>query len=134
MPANKVIAYESENIENYVDNIKINKDSGYTLNPNKCILACSQEKINMPNFCFGLLQTKGSLARLFVFANCADGQVDPGYSGKITFELYNASNFKIKIKPGQSIGNLYIFKTTTSAEKYHGRYQNADFPNHSKAK
>ena len=77
-----------------------------------------------------LLQTKGSLARLFVSINSADGQIDPGYEGKITFEIYNASDFKINIKPGQAVGNLYLFKTSTAVPPYEGRYANAKIPTH----
>lgn len=134
VPEDRIITYESDLIEDYVEEIELNNEDGYVLNPQECILACSQENVKMPNFCFGLLQTKGSLARLFVFTNCADGQVDPGYHGKITFELYNASNFKVKLTPGQAVGNLYIFRTSTNAEGYHGRYQNANSPTFSKSK
>lgn len=132
IPENKVINYESTNMDEFTKPLNITKSKGYTLNPHECILACSSEVIKMPTFCFGLLQTKGSLARLFVFLNCADGQVDPGYNGKITFEIYNASNFKVKISPGQEVGNLYIFKTSTDSKGYNGRYQNAKFPTCSK--
>ena len=134
VPDGIVISYESDSIEDYVKDVDIRKDTGYILQPHECILACSSENIQMPNFCFGLLQTKGSLARLFVFINCADGQIDPGYHGKITFELYNASNFTIKLKPGQAVGNLYLFQTTMASKGYNGRYQNATSPTFSKTK
>lgn len=134
VPPNEIIVYDDDNIEKYVNEVKINKRNGYVLKPNESILACSNERIQMPNFCFGLLQTKGSLARLFVFLNCADGQVDPGYKGKITFEIYNASNFQIRITPGQAVGNLYLFKTSMTSKEYNGRYQNAASPTCSKSK
>lgn len=133
VPKDTIISYDSDSIEGYVDDIVVKKDEGYTLEPQECVLACSAEVIRMPSFCFGLLQTKGSLARLFVFANCSDGQVDPGYHGKVTFELYNASNFKVHIKPGQAVGNLYLFKTSMTSTEYHGRYQNATSPTYSKS-
>lgn len=134
VPENTIISYDSDSIESYADAVTLKKSKGYILQPQDCILACSAETIRMPNFCFGLLQTKGSLARLFVFINCADGQVDPGYHGKITFELYNASNFPIQIKPGQAVGNLYLFKTSMTSTEYNGRYQNADSPTISQSK
>lgn len=134
VPDTEIITYEDEINDKYIKEIELTRRNGYVLQPNESILACSNEKIQMPESYFGLLQTKGSLARLFVFLNCADGQVDPGYKGKITFEIHNASNFKIKIKPGQSVGNLYIFKTSMTAKGYHGRYQNANAPTCSKSK
>lgn len=134
VPEENVIEYENDDISTYVKKITINRKNGYTIEPKKAILACSREKIKMPKFCFGLLQTKGSLARLFVFLNCADGQVDPGYNGKITFEIFNASEFKIKIRPGQAVGNLYLFNTSMESKGYNGRYQNATSPTFSKLK
>ncbi|WP_428981187.1 dCTP deaminase domain-containing protein [Marinomonas rhodophyticola] len=40
----------------------------------------------MPNNKFGLVQTKGSIARGFISVHMSDGQVDPGYKGKVTLE------------------------------------------------
>lgn len=83
----------------------------------------------MPAGYFGLLQTKGSLARLFVSLTCTDGQVEPGYKGKITFEVCNHSLFNINIKPKQKVGQLFIFKTSTKDVKlYNGKYQDAQGP------
>lgn len=128
VPNDCKISYGDDNLEKYVHHQNIDRTTGYTLKPHECVLACSNEKIKMPNFCFGFLQTKGSLARLFVSLNCTDGQVDPGYRGKITFEICNLSNFEIVLKQGQEVGNLYIFKTSTSTEAYSGKYQEADQP------
>lgn len=128
------VEYDSTSMEKYLKITKLGKSKGVVLKPQSCVLACSSEVIQMPNFCFGLLQTKGSLGRLFVFLNCADGQVDPGYHGKITFELFNAANFPVRVKPGQVVGNLYLFRTSTTAEEYNGRYQNAASPTYSKTK
>ncbi|NHM30546.1 dCTP deaminase [Neobacillus terrae] len=102
---------------------------GLIIPPKSCILASSYEKVNIPNGYFGLLQTKGSLARLFVSLTCTDGQIEPGYSGNITFEICNHSNFYIKIKPKQFVGQLFLFKTSTKqVELYAGKYQNATGP------
>lgn len=48
------------------------------LSPRQAVLACSKELVKMPKGYMGLLQTKGSLARLFVSVHCSDGQVEPG--------------------------------------------------------
>lgn len=102
---------------------------GFILKPHSCILACSLENINIPIGYFGLLQTKGSLARLFISIHQSDGQIDPGFRGNITFEIYNSSPFNIKIFKGQRIGNLYLFKTSTKNHLgYNGKYQNSSGP------
>lgn len=82
----------------------------------------------MPLGYFGLLQTKGSLARLLVTIHCCDSQIDPGFEGKITFEIINLSNYTIKILPGKFIGALYLIKTSSEGISYNGKYNNSLIP------
>lgn len=97
--------------------------------PGEALLACSADVYAMPRSHFGLLQTKGSLARLFVSITCNDGQIEPGYRGRITLELVNSAKFPVVIPKGSAIGQLYIFRCGSPAAKpYSGRYQNADAP------
>jgi deoxycytidine triphosphate deaminase len=104
-------------------------DEGFVLLPGNCILGCSREKIVIPAGYFGLIQTKGTLARLFVLATSSDGQVEAGFSGKVTLEIANLSKFSIRFLPNQKVAQLYIFKTSTTAVKlYNGRYQGAQGP------
>ena len=131
IPQIETVSYDITCLDRFLKTVTIDCEKGYTLQPHQGVLACSAEKVCIPDFCFGLLQTKGTLARLFVFISCADGQVDPGYQGKVTFEIYNASNFKINIRPGQAVGNLYLFRTSTTVNPYMGKYQGATQPTHS---
>jgi len=104
-------------------------DSGHVLAPHSCVLACSFERVSIPLGYFGLIQTKGSLARLFVAVQCGDGQVDCGFSGKVTFEICNLANFAIVLLPKQDVAQLFIFKTSTKQVRaYAGRYQSATGP------
>lgn len=109
-------------------------DSFVTLEPKEAVLGCSIEKVTMPKGYFGLLQTKGSLARLFITATCCDGQIEPGYSGKITFELVNFGLLKVKIPIGSPVVQMYIFKcSSTSTPVYEGRYQLSNQPTTSRS-
>lgn len=102
---------------------------GLLIPPKTSFLACSAEMVNMPLGYMGLLQTKGSLARLFVSLHFADGQIDPGFRGHVTFEIFNGSEFDIVIRRLQPVGNLYIFKASTKqVNPYSGRYAGTDSP------
>ena len=104
-------------------------EKGLILEPNTAVLACSAEKVDLPKGYMGLLQTKGSLARLFVSLHFSDGQIDSGFKGHVTFEIFNASTFNICIRKFQPVGNLYLFKTTTDNHQlYNGKYANSDVP------
>jgi deoxycytidine triphosphate deaminase len=83
----------------------------------------------MPNGFFGLIQTKGTLARLFVSATCNDGQVEPGYKGKLTLELMNFSNYQVDLPIGCEVAQLFIFQCSgETVNPYAGKYQAATGP------
>ncbi|MBD5118867.1 MAG: hypothetical protein HDT37_07115 [Clostridiales bacterium] len=104
-------------------------DEGLILKPQKAVLACSSKSVHIPCGYMGMIQTKGSLARLFVFVHCSDSQVDSGFKGCITFELYNASEFNVRIQAGQKVANLYILPVSDKNVKaYEGKYKDADKP------
>lgn len=100
-----------------------------TLNSGDRILACSYEKYSIPNNIFGLVQTKGSLARLFVQVTCCDGQIEPGFEGKITLEIVNLSPFTIELPALSKVAQLYLFQCSMKTSKpYNGKYSGQDFP------
>lgn len=103
-------------------------DGEYILPPQGKILACSQEEIEMPYNLLGFIQTKGSIARGFLFTQMRDGQIDPGYRGKITFELLNMSEFYYKLVPGMAIASLFLIQLDDEIKHYNGRYQNSGSP------
>jgi deoxycytidine triphosphate deaminase len=83
----------------------------------------------MPKGYMGLIQTKGSLARLFVMVQCSDAQVDPGYEGHLTFEICNLGDFVVNIKRGSKVAQLFLLKCSTrDIDGYNGRYQGATGP------
>jgi dCTP deaminase len=106
---------------------EVNRD--LSLLPGDRVLACSRDVIRMPDTYFGLVQTKGSLARLFVSATCNDGQIEPGFTGKVTLELSNDSTCEIVLPIGSLVAQMFVFRCSTRAQRpYDGRYQNADGP------
>lgn len=120
------IIYGSEVDQDLMENISI--PNGYELKPGQAILACSSEIVRMPMGYIGFLQTKGSLARLFITIQCCDAQVESGYNGKVTFEICNMGPTTIKLLPGVPVGQLYIFETTCKDIAYNGKYNHATQP------
>ena len=93
------------------------------LKPGGQVIACSKHKYTIPLDYFGLVQTKGTLARLFVLATCNDGQVEPGFDGYVTLEIVNMSPWTIEIPVGSDIAQMYLIKCSSPASQpYHGRY------------
>ena len=101
----------------------------FDFGPGAKLLACSVEFIRMPLDHMGFIQTKGSLARGFVMAHMCGGQIDPGFNGKVTFELINLSDLSYQLVYGMPIAQLFIFRLTTPLPAgYDGRYQGASRP------
>lgn len=125
---NTIVTYGEKIPDNWIKEKIIKLNEGFVLEPHEAFLGCSNEKVKIPIGYFGLLQTKGSLARLFISVHCCDAQIEPGFQGKITFEICNNSNLRIRLLPKQKVADLFIFKTSTRNKPYNGRYNLADKP------
>lgn len=107
------------------------QDPGITIKPGGCLLGCSEEKVKIPLGYMGFIQTKGSLARLFVQVQCSDGQIDPGFEGRITFEICNLGPLAVRLKEKAQVAQLFLIATSTrEVRPYSGRYQGKDGPTH----
>lgn len=121
------IKYNVTDLDSYYIEKKI-ENGILILKPNQICLGCSKDEYYLPLNYFGMLQTKGTLARLFITTNVTDCQIDPGYKGKITLELINLSPFTVEIPIDSKVAKIYIYKCSTNALPYNGRYQNAIGP------
>ncbi len=67
------------------------------------------------------------------------GFIDPGFSGHVTLELSNLATLPIKLWPGMKIGQLCLFRLSSSAEfpygseRYGSRYQGQRGPTASRS-
>jgi len=96
----------------------------HILPPMGKVLGCSEERVAMPLNVMAFIQTKGSLARGFLMVHMCDGQVDPGYCGKVTFEIVNHSDFYYKLAPGMPIAQMFFMELSSPVPTgYCGRYQ-----------
>lgn len=122
-PYTEKIVYESHPDPSTLFSKRNDIKQNLTLHPGKQVIACSKHIYKIPLDYFGLVQTKGTLARLFVSATCNDGQVEPGFDGYVTLEIINLSPWEIAIPVGSDIAQLYLVKCSSPASKaYHGRY------------
>ena len=106
------------------------------INPGKFLLGSSVEKITLPDDICAQLTQKSSLARLGIANNITAGWIDAGFSGQITFEIFNSGSRPVELFPGMLFGQL-IFHRTEPAETPYGarpgsKYQNQTGPVSSK--
>ncbi len=94
-----------------------------TIPPHTFLLATTQEYIELPDNLTSFVEGRSSIGRIGLFIQNA-GWVDPGFKGRITLELYNASSLPIKLEAGKRICQLVFCKMDQKADNpYNGKYQ-----------
>ena len=114
-------------------------DEPFVLHPGEFVLGSTFERVALPDDLAGRLEGKSSLGRLGLLTHSTAGFIDPGFSGHITLELSNVANLPITLWPGMKIGQLCLFRLSSSAEHPYGstqagsRYQGQRGPTPSRA-
>ena len=91
--------------------------------PHSFLLATTQEHVELPDNLTSFVEGRSSIGRMGLFIQNA-GWVDPGFKGRITLELYNASSLPIKLEAGKRICQLVFCSMDQKAENpYNGKYQ-----------
>lgn len=101
---------------------KITQES-FNLLPGQFVLASSREYVSLPTDLAAFVEGRSSLGRMGLFIQNA-AWIEPGFSGEITLELFNASKSTIELHSGYRIGQLIFVKTLASVQHpYTGKYQ-----------
>ena len=94
----------------------------YLLLPGQFVLATSVEYVTLPDDVTAFVEGRSSLGRMGLFIQNA-GWVDPGFSGEITLELFNANRCAIELQAGRRVGQLVFARMDASAlHPYRGKY------------
>ncbi|TBA92822.1 dCTP deaminase [Rhizobium ruizarguesonis] len=122
------IDYMNSDAEDFYERSEI-KAEGIVVRPGDCVLCCSEEFVNIPLGFFGTVQTKGSLARLFISMHQTDCQIEPGFKGAITFELKNNSPHAVRLRRYDNVAQLFVWTCSTdNTPAYNGRYSGSKIP------
>lgn len=95
----------------------------FLLPSNSFVLATTIEEISVPNNLTAFLEGRSSIGRMGLFIQNA-GWVDPGFTGQLTLELYNANTLPIRLTTGRRICQI-VFCTMdqNTNNPYKGKYQ-----------
>jgi len=66
------------------------------------------------------VEGKSSLGRLGLLTHATAGFIDPGFSGRITLELFNVATLPVTLWPGMKIGQLCFFEMSSPVEHLYG--------------
>lgn len=92
------------------------------IEPGKILRMKSHENVNMPANCGGMLYIKSTYARkdLLLITN---SPVDPGYSGRLSLNLFNAGTEPVFIHSEGGIAMLVVWAMNEKVAAYDGRWQ-----------
>ncbi|MCP3029796.1 dCTP deaminase [Halobacillus sp. A1] len=101
--------------------IHIGAQESIIIPPHSFMLATTKEWIKLPNHLTAFVEGRSSIGRMGLFVQNA-GWVDPGFEGRITLELFNASRSPIELIEGWRICQLVIAEMDQPTKSYSGKY------------
>ena len=82
----------------------------------------SLERFSMPNDIGAIVKGKSTYARLGLVTNITP--IEPGWSGYLTMNFVNASEFPIRLYANEGIAQVMFFRCGEVEKPYEGHYQN----------
>lgn len=102
-------------------------DAGFQIFPGQFVLATTEEEISLAPHLSARVEGRSSIGRLGLMVHATAGFIDPGFSGKITLEMYNLSQHVIRLRPGQSICQIAVFQMSSAALRPYGRERGSKY-------
>jgi dCTP deaminase len=111
------------------DTTEVEEGLPFVLEPLSFALGGTVEVISLNRELAAQVDGKSSLGRMGLFVHCTAGWVDPGFSGSLTMEFFNATTRPILLWPGMPIAQLVVHRLSGTADYgYVGRYAYSDVP------
>lgn len=105
------------------EQIEMDEEFGFRLEPGAFVLAHTLERIRMPNGYQGFIETKGDVARAGIQAHNGDGHVDPGSDHTITLEVTNFNSVPVILRPRIPFCQIFIHRLAAPCDRpYDGKY------------
>ena len=97
-------------VATYTTAVEIGHCDNFYLHPGEFVLAATLEYVRIPRDLACRIEGRSSWGRLGLLVHATAGFVDPGFSGNLTFELFNAGRLPVKLKPGMRMAQLCFFE------------------------
>lgn len=115
------------------DEIVLEGDQPFILHPGELALAMTLESITLPSDIVGWLDGRSSLARLGLMVHVTAHRIDPGWSGNIVLEFYNAGKLPLALRAGMPIGALNFEILSSPAQNPYNKRVDAKYKDQSGA-
>ncbi len=120
---------EIGNVINQVmsDTIKPGPGELFVLQPGEFALGATSESVTLSPDIVGWLDGRSSLARLGLMVHATAHRIDPGWSGNIVLEFYNAGKMPLGLKAGMVICAINFEKLPYAALKPYNKRKDAKY-------
>lgn len=122
----------------HMTRIRADVEEGITIGPSEFILASTLETVTIGDNFVGRIEGKSSIGRLGLLVHVTAGFIDPGFSGQVTLEMFNAAPWDLVLYPGQQIAQIAFQRLEKTPSKLYGqrdnKYQNSRGPVESRFK
>lgn len=115
----------------YLSDLKLYGQDGYTLKPGEFVLGSTVEYIELGNDVAARVEGKSSLARMGLAVHVTGGFIDPGFRGQITLEIVNLFHRPLIIYPNMRIAQIAFSPIKGEVESSYarvGHYQGQQGP------
>ena len=98
-----------------------NKAQSILMQPGDAYLVTTHEKVNMPANLTANIWLRSTLYRSGIILS--GGNIAPGYSGELSFLLYNAGKAEMQIELGARIVHIMFFEVEGMTNSYRGQWK-----------
>ena len=109
------------------EEIELHDEDGFVLQPGEFALSVTHESVSLADNIVGWLDGRSSLARLGLMVHATAHRIDPGWSGKIVLEFYNAGRMPLVLKPNMCIGALNFEQLSSSCIRPYNKRKDAKY-------
>lgn len=90
--------------------------------------AYTHERIGLPDDMAAFLTGRSTYGRKGVTMHVTAGWIDPGFEGRLLFEIVNLSRNEVALPPYGRVAQLVFFPTDQPTSGYDGQYQGQEAP------
>jgi dCTP deaminase len=121
-------------VEQHSEKVHVKPLEPFVLHPGEFALAHSLEYLVFPLHLSGRLEGRSTWGRVGLQVHSTAGIIDPGFSGSLTFELYNLGKLALPLYPGIRIAQVVVSRCEGDARTGYSRKTAAKYASATEAR
>jgi dCTP deaminase len=107
--------------ERYTTDIKLDPGQPFFIHPGEFALGTTLEYVAIPDDLAATLEGRSSLGRLGITVHSTAGFIDPGFAGRITYEIQNEGTQAVGLYPGMRVAQLCLLSLSSRSIRAYGK-------------